>query len=125
MQAALAAYPELALEAVSERTLFDRHAPELRERARRRLPVILRAKVGASDVVQDAWLAAFVSLGAFEDRGDGSFGAWLRRILEHKIADEVVRGRDAQKRDPRREVHLPMGTAEPGVMRRPPLAIVE
>jgi RNA polymerase sigma-70 factor (ECF subfamily) len=88
--------------------LFDRHVPLLRARARSRLPAMLRPKVGASDVVQEAWLAAFLSLGEFEDRGDGSFGRWLRQILEHKILDEVERG-DAGKRDPRREVPLPEG----------------
>src|SRR5215212_4877689 len=71
------------------RLLFERHLPALRAKARARLPASLRGKVGASDVVQDAWLAAFLDLGAFEDRGDGSFAAWLRRILEHKVVDEV------------------------------------
>lgn len=86
--------------------LFRRHVDLLRARARHRLPGALGAKVGASDVVQDAWLAAFQSLGDFEDRGDGSFVRWLRRILENKIVDEVRRHVDARKRDARREVRL-------------------
>jgi RNA polymerase sigma-70 factor (ECF subfamily) len=93
------------------RLLFERHLPALRARARARLPQAIRGKVAASDVVQDAWLAAFLSLGDFEDRGDGSFGAWLRRILERKILDEARMHVDAEKRDARREARLGTGAA--------------
>ena len=44
------------------RLLFDRHLPALRAKARARMPAALRGKVGASDVVQEAWLAAFLEL---------------------------------------------------------------
>ena len=86
--------------------LFDRHAGALRERARRGLPATLRAKVGPSDVVQDAYLAAFLDLGGFEHRGDGSFARWLRQILEHKILNEVRRHDGVARRDARREVEI-------------------
>ena len=88
------------------RVLFERHLPALRARARARLPASLRGKVGASDVVQEAWLAAFLDLEGFEDRGDGSFAAWLRTILERRVADEVRRHAGAKKRDAKREVRL-------------------
>jgi RNA polymerase sigma-70 factor (ECF subfamily) len=88
------------------RLLFDRHLPALRAKARARLPAALRGKVGASDVVQEAWLAAFLDLEGFEDRGDGSFAAWLRTILERRVADEVRRHAAAKKRDAKREVRL-------------------
>lgn len=87
--------------------LFDRHLPSMRAKARRRLPAALRAKVGESDVVQDAYVAAFACLGEFRDQGPGSFGRWLRRILDRKIADEVRRHVGAEKRDVRREQPLP------------------
>jgi len=93
-------------DAAAAATLFDRHLPMLRAQARRRLPAALRGKVGASDVIQDAYLAAFMRLGEFQDRGDGSFGAWLRQILEHKVVDEVRRHVEVAKRDARREVRL-------------------
>jgi RNA polymerase sigma-70 factor, ECF subfamily len=88
------------------RALFDRHLPLLRVAARSRLPRALRGKVGESDVIQEAYLAAFVRLGEFEDRGDGSFRRWLRQILEHKVVDEVRRHVEAGSRDARREVRL-------------------
>ena len=92
------------------RLLFERHLPALRARARSRLPSSLRGKVAASDVVQEAWLAAFLDVGKFEDRGDGSFGNWLRRILEHKIGHEIGRHVAAGKRDVRREIRMRTGT---------------
>ena len=88
------------------RRLFERHVPALRARARSRLPAALRSRVAESDVIQEAYLAAFVALGDFEDRGDGSFAAWLRAILERRIANEVRDGVGAAKRDARREVQI-------------------
>jgi RNA polymerase sigma-70 factor (ECF subfamily) len=88
------------------RLLFERHLPELRAKARARLPASMRGKVAESDVIQDAWLAAFLDVANFEDRGDGSFGRWLRRILESKIDDELRRHLVFQKRNVRREVRL-------------------
>src|SRR5262245_39597127 len=88
-------------------TLFDRHVEALRAQARRGLPDAMRAKVAASDVIQEAWLAAFLALGDFEDRGDGAFGRWLRGILHRRIAREVRRHGGVAKRDVRREVRIP------------------
>jgi RNA polymerase sigma-70 factor (ECF subfamily) len=88
------------------RLLFERHLPALRAKAHARLPRALRGKVAESDVIQDAWLAAFLSLGDFEDRGDGSFAAWLRQILDHKLLDGVRRHARVARRDARREVRL-------------------
>jgi len=91
--------------------LFDRHAAALRASVRRHLPAALRAKVGESDVVQEAWLAAYLSLPGFEDRGDRSFVKWLQRILEHKVNDEIRRHAGVAKRDARREERLATGAA--------------
>jgi RNA polymerase sigma-70 factor (ECF subfamily) len=102
------------------RQLFERHLPELRARARSRLPPSLRGRVGASDVVQDAYLAAFLAIGDFEDRGDGSFAAWLRTILERRIVNEVRGGVGAAKRDPRRERRILTGTSGAGAAQDQP-----
>jgi RNA polymerase sigma-70 factor (ECF subfamily) len=92
------------------RRLFERHLPALRARARSRLPSSLRGRVAESDVIQEAYLAAFLAIGDFEDRGDGSFAAWVRKILERRIANEVRDGVAAAKRDARREIRIPTGT---------------
>jgi RNA polymerase sigma-70 factor (ECF subfamily) len=94
------------------RLLFERHLPALRAKARAGLPSALRGKVGASDVVQEAWLAAFLALGDFEDRGDGSFGRWLRGIVAHRVADEIERHLEASKRDVRREQRMRTGSVD-------------
>ena len=86
------------------RTLFDRHADELRARVRRRLPPKLRAKVGESDVVQETCLAAFLSLDTFDACGDGAFKGWLLKILERKVIDQVRRFAQSEKREVGREV---------------------
>jgi RNA polymerase sigma-70 factor, ECF subfamily len=91
---------------------LERHLPALRAKARARLPKALRGKVAESDVIQDAWLAAFLDVGKFEDRGDGSFGKWLRGILEHKIAHEIDRYVAAGKRDVRREQRMRTGSVD-------------
>jgi len=96
------------------RALFARHAGELRERAQLRLPATLRGRLAASDVMQEAYLAAFLALGDFEDRGDGSFAAWLRKILEHRITNAVRDGIAAAKRDARRQVPIPTDTRGAG-----------
>ena len=91
--------------------LFERHLPALRAKARARLPAALRGKVAESDVVQEAWLAAFLDVGKFEDRGDGSFAKWLQKILRHKLLDEVRRHARVGKRDARREERLATGAS--------------
>jgi RNA polymerase sigma-70 factor (ECF subfamily) len=98
-------------DAAAAAVLFDRHAPALRAAAQRGLRAAVRGKVGASDVVQDAWLAAYHDLALFEDRGEGSFARWLRRILDHKILNAVRRHAGVAKRDARREERLATGTA--------------
>src|SRR5262245_59159359 len=88
------------------RLLYDRHAPALRAQVRRKLPNALRAKVGESDIIQEAYLAAFLRVTQFEDRGSGSFERWLRGILDHKLLDEVRRHMEAERRAVRRETRI-------------------
>ena len=94
------------------RLLFERHLPALRAKARARLPKAMRGRVAESDVIQDAWLAAFIDVGRFEDRGDGSFGKWLRGILANKIGHEIDRHVAARKRDVRREQRMRTGSVD-------------
>jgi len=88
------------------RLLFDRLRPRLRAYVRRKLPRSLRSKVGESDVIQSAYLAAFLNISDFENRGDGSFARWVASILDHKLLDEVRRYVDTDKRSVAREERL-------------------
>src|SRR5262245_28176663 len=80
--------------------LFARYDALLRKRTRRFVGRLGR-KVGASDVLQETYLAAFDGIEAFEDRGPGSFRRWLAAIADHTAADQAKRhlcaGRDAKR----------------------------
>ncbi len=84
--------------------LFDRYFPLLRARVRKRLPPRLRRKVAESDIIQDAYLGALRRLADFQDRGEGSFGGWLATIVDRRVADQVRRFLQADKRNVNREV---------------------
>ncbi len=65
----------------------------------------LRAKVDASDVVQQAILHAHENRGQFRGGTEGEWLAWLRAILANALA-AAVRQFDTQARDPGRERSL-------------------
>src|SRR5258708_8770510 len=62
----------------------------------------LRAKMDASDVVQQAILQAHERRDQFRGRTDGEWMAWLRAILANALA-AAAPPFDAQARDPGRE----------------------
>jgi RNA polymerase sigma-70 factor (ECF subfamily) len=70
--------------------------------ARVRLDPMVRAKVGASDVVQQTLLEAHRDLAQFRGRTVGEQAAWLRQILARNLAN-VVRDLRRDKRDLARE----------------------
>jgi RNA polymerase sigma-70 factor (ECF subfamily) len=88
------------------RVLFERYEDVLRRRVRRRLPAVVRRRVGDSDVLQEAFLVAFRRLKEFEARDPDSLRKWLDRIVEHKVRDEIRRYLGTKKRSVRREVGL-------------------
>ncbi len=65
----------------------------------------LRAKVDASDVVQQAILHAHERRAQFRGTTEGEWQGWLRAILANALA-AMVRRYDAQARDPSRERSL-------------------
>jgi RNA polymerase sigma-70 factor (ECF subfamily) len=99
------------------RTLYERHESALRRRVGASAAADLRRRFGASDVIQDAWITAFLRLEGFEDRGPGSFRAWLTAILDHKVSDQVRHHLRTEKRSVRREIPAreeePPGSAVP------------
>jgi RNA polymerase sigma-70 factor (ECF subfamily) len=89
------------------RLLLNRHEPSLRDRVRRELPASLRRKVGASDVIQEAYLGVHRNLANFEPRGEGSFERWLARIVDNKVRDTLRHYLARGKRGRQREVSRP------------------
>ena len=73
--------------------------------ARVRLDPMVRAKVGASDVVQQTLFEAHCDRAQFRGRTVGEQAAWLRQILARNLAN-VVRDLRRDKRDVAREQGL-------------------
>src|SRR6516225_8608246 len=73
--------------------------------ARIRLDPMVRAKVGASDVVQQTLFEAHRDGAQFRGRSVGEQAAWLRQILARNLAN-VVRDLRRDKRDVAREQGL-------------------
>jgi len=79
--------------------------------ARVRLDPMVRAKVGASDVVQQTLFEAHRDLAQFRGQTVGEQAAWLRQILARNLAN-VVRDLRRDKRDLAREQPLQAGLDE-------------
>jgi RNA polymerase sigma-70 factor (ECF subfamily) len=86
------------------RTLFVRYRDVLSAHAGQRLAPRFRRKLSTADLLQETFLAAFQNLDGFEDRGEGSFRAWLTKILDHRVQHHVRHYAGTAKRGARGEV---------------------
>ena len=86
------------------RELLERHQGALRPCVARQIPPALRRRVSASDVIQETSILAFARREDFEDRGEGSFDAWLRAIADRKVQEAIRRHNGTAKRAAGREV---------------------
>jgi RNA polymerase sigma-70 factor (ECF subfamily) len=87
-----------ALEAI-----FAPWRPVLLLQARQLLGAELSARVDPSDVVQEAWLQAFASLGQFRGGSEGEWVNWMRAIVAGHAAN-TRRHHEADRRALDREV---------------------
>ena len=85
--------------------------PYLLMLARLQFDDVLRAKLDASDIVQQTLLEAHQSLANFRGQNDREMAAWLRRILARNLADELRKFR-RQKRNVRLEASLLVALGE-------------
>jgi RNA polymerase sigma-70 factor (ECF subfamily) len=92
-------------DAAARAALFQRYHHYLHILAQTQLGRHLRAKVDASDLVQQTLLEAHRDFAAFQGGHEGELLAWLRRILAHNLYNEARRYA-AQQRDAAREVSL-------------------
>lgn len=74
--------------------------------ARTQIEGWLRAKVDASDLVQQTMLEAYKDFPRFHGATEAEWLAWLRRILAHNASDFVRRYQKTDKRRAAREVSL-------------------
>lgn len=66
----------------------------------------LRAKVGASDLVQETCVKVLAQFQGFRGASRPELSAWLRQVLLNHLADMRRHFRDTRKRQLRREVSL-------------------
>ncbi len=86
--------------------LLEPYRNYLRMLAAARMREALGKRVSASDIVQDAMLAAHQNIASFRGNTPTEFAAWMRTILTRCISRSVERNTKAGKRDIRREVSL-------------------
>lgn len=77
--------------------LLERHGPDVRQKVVGHIPQRWQALLSADDVMQETYIDAFLDIGQFEPRGDGSFAAWLLTLARRNLLD-AVRMLDAEKR---------------------------
>jgi RNA polymerase sigma-70 factor, ECF subfamily len=82
--------------------------------AEKELAPDLRAKGGASDLVQETFLEAQRDFAAFRGRSDNEFRGWLRRILLHNLGIFTRRFRKTGIREVGREVRFSDGSSASG-----------
>src|SRR5262249_49490145 len=83
--------------------------PYLLRVANQELDQDLRAKGGASDLVQETFLEAQRDFPRFQGSSDAELRAWLRHILLHNLGKFARRFRQTQKR--RLAAEVPAGTS--------------
>lgn len=90
--------------------LFAEQEPELRRWVDRRLDPKLRARVSASDVLQEVYLAAEDRLEHFRERPRMPFRVWIRLLADQRLIDLRRRHVEARARAAGAEVRLGAGT---------------
>lgn len=86
----------------SDPAVVARYEPYLRMLARTQMRKAYQAKLGASDIVQQAMLQAVQGLDGFRGQTEAEFRGWLRQILARHIC-HLDRDLHRDKRDIRRE----------------------
>ena len=88
---------------------LDRHRLRLLRMVDVRMHPALRGRIGASDVLQDAWLEISERLGDYLADPRMPFFLWIRFITAQRLVALHRRHLGAQKRDVRRQVSLGRG----------------
>jgi RNA polymerase sigma-70 factor, ECF subfamily len=91
--------------------LFARHGADILQLAERRLDARVRARIDASDIVQETYLEASRLLNDFLTRRPMSFSLWLLKTAHQRVAKAHRCHLEAAKRSVRREIPLPEGSS--------------
>jgi RNA polymerase sigma-70 factor (ECF subfamily) len=85
-------------------TLLEDHRTRLLRMVEVRMHPALRARIGASDVLQDAYLVIAARLGDYLRDPRMPFFLWIRQLTAQSLIDLQRRHLGAKKRDVRRQV---------------------
>ena len=96
---------------VSDPAIVAQYEPYLRMLARTQLRKAYQAKIGASDMVQQAMLQAVQGLDGFRGSTEAEFRGWLRQILARHLC-HLDRDMHRDKRDVRREQSMEQKLAQ-------------
>jgi RNA polymerase sigma-70 factor (ECF subfamily) len=80
------------------------HYSRLEQRVRSRLGDESTGLLGVEDVLQEAFVDVFRSIGRFQPGASGSFTAWLNTVVEHRLLDSLRRLRRKKRGGDRRQV---------------------
>lgn len=86
--------------------LFEQHRRRLQRMVRLRMDPKLRARVGASDVVQDTFVEVSARVGDYLEDPRMPFFVWLRFLTAQKLVALYRHHVGTQKRDVRRQVAI-------------------
>lgn len=92
------------------RELLIKHGPRTRSIIGSTMGAKWRAQLDEDDVMQVAYLEAFVHIGEFLGRDEAAFGRWLTRIAENALRDAVRALQRDKRPDPDRRVERPAAT---------------
>ena len=73
--------------------LIERHRSDLQVALVASVEPRLRDVLGLDELMQEAIVGAYTSLGRFEWRGEGSFAAWLRQIARNVVLAAIRKSR--------------------------------
>lgn len=93
--------------------LVTEFRPFLRMLAQRKIDPRVGARLDASDIVQQTCFEAHRDLPGFRGEHAGEWIAWVRRILDHNVAEAHEKHLLAAKRSARREAQLDDGGSGP------------
>jgi RNA polymerase sigma-70 factor (ECF subfamily) len=96
---------------VSDPSIIAKYEPYLRMLARTQMRRAYQAKVGASDMVQQAMMQAVQGIDGFRGQTEAELRGWLRQILAHHLC-HLDRDMHRGKRDVRREQSIEQKLAQ-------------
>lgn len=96
---------------LTEADVISRYEPYLRMLARTHMRTAYQAKLGTSDIVQQAMLQAFGAIDQFRGGTEAELRGWLRKILVRQIC-HLDRDMHRDKRDVRREQSMEQKLAQ-------------